>query len=174
MEAGREVSWVRNFTLLWLARFGCYFSLHEFQPFLPPYLAQMGASAATIGIVMGAFPLTAMVARAPAALLMGRFGRRPFLIWGTVIFSLATLGYLWAASVAFILLLRVVQGLGWSGSTTSIATLTADIAPKEKRGTLIGYGGASTQTVLFALHQCWKESAFRGPRIYLGSLRRLF
>lgn len=37
-----------------------------------------------------------------------------------------------------------------------------------------GYGGATTQALLFDLHQMWKTNGFRGTRIYYGTLRRLY
>ena len=37
-----------------------------------------------------------------------------------------------------------------------------------------GYGGATTQALLFDLHQIWKTHGFRGTRIYYGTLRRLY
>ena len=37
-----------------------------------------------------------------------------------------------------------------------------------------GYGGATTQALLFDLHQIWKTQGFRGMRIYFGTLRSLY
>ena len=37
-----------------------------------------------------------------------------------------------------------------------------------------GYGGATTQALLFDLHQLWKQDGFRGTRIHFGTLRHLF
>ena len=37
-----------------------------------------------------------------------------------------------------------------------------------------GYGGATTQALLFDLHQIWKTQGFRGTRIYFGTLRHLY
>jgi len=37
-----------------------------------------------------------------------------------------------------------------------------------------GYGGATTQALLFDLHQIWKDQGFRGGRIYFGTLRKLY
>jgi hypothetical protein len=37
-----------------------------------------------------------------------------------------------------------------------------------------GYGGATTQALLFDLHQVWREQGFRGSRIYFGTLRKLY
>ena len=37
-----------------------------------------------------------------------------------------------------------------------------------------GYGGATTQALLFDLHQIWKDEGFRGTRIHFGTLRNLY
>ena len=37
-----------------------------------------------------------------------------------------------------------------------------------------GYGGATTQALLFDLHQIWKTQGFCGTRIHFGTLRRLY
>ena len=37
-----------------------------------------------------------------------------------------------------------------------------------------GYGGATTQALLFDLHQIWKTQGFCGTRIYFGTLRHLY
>ena len=37
-----------------------------------------------------------------------------------------------------------------------------------------GYGGATTQALLFDLHQIWKDQGFHGARIYFGTLRGLY
>ena len=37
-----------------------------------------------------------------------------------------------------------------------------------------GYGGATTQALLFDLHQIWKAQGFGGTRIYFGTLRHLY
>ena len=37
-----------------------------------------------------------------------------------------------------------------------------------------GYGGGTTQALLFELHQIWKTQGFRGTRIYFGTLRHLY
>ena len=37
-----------------------------------------------------------------------------------------------------------------------------------------GYGGATTQALLFDLHQIWKTQGFRGTRVYFGTLRNLY
>lgn len=139
-----EKSWVGNFVLAWFVRFGFFFAFQELQPIFPPYLATMRASSTIIGAVMAAFAITSTIARAPVGLLIDRFGRKPFLLWGLAFFALATLGYIWAPSLLTIFLLRILHGVGWSAATTAIVTLAADIAPFERRGEMIGYAGMAS------------------------------
>lgn len=138
-QEAQATGWARDFTLVWLSRFGFFFALHQIQPILPLYLKQLGASSTAIGAIFSAFAVTATVARVPAGFLMDRFGRKPFLVAGIAVFAASNLGYFWAASLFAMAFLRAVQGVGWSGCTTATGTITADIVPERRRGELIGY-----------------------------------
>ena len=69
-------------------------------------------------------------------------------------------------------------------SSTDLITFTDRIRgpsgePVERHWTVYpsskwGYGGSTTQALLFDLHQLWKEQGFRGARIHFGTLRRLY
>ena len=102
----------------------------------------MGASAFMIGLVMASFPFGATLVRPLVGAYIDRLGSKLFLIGGLIIFITAATGYIWTASVLVALLLRTYHGFGWSGCTTSVGTLVADIAPDNRRGTLISYSGA--------------------------------
>ena len=39
---------------------------------------------------------------------------------------------------------RVLHGLGWSGCTTAVSTISADIVPQARRGVLLGYAGMAS------------------------------
>ena len=143
-QESSETEWRRNFFLAWLARLSFFFAFHQMQPVFPIYLGGMGASSTVIGSVMATFTITATAARAPIGLLVDRFGRKIFLNLGIILFSAATLGYAWAPSLLFIVLFRILHGIGWSGCTTAVGTLAADIAPEKRRGELIGYAGMAS------------------------------
>jgi MFS family permease len=71
---------------------------------------------------------------------------------------------------------RMIHGVGWSGCTTAVATLAADIAPQKRRGELIGYaamasslGGAIGPVAGFALLHRY---SYRG--VFLGAAALLF
>ena len=149
-HAGTPRSWVRDFLLTSGARFGLFFALFLVEPVFPLYLKGMGASSFMIGLVMAAFPFGATVVRPLVGAYIDRLGSKLFLVGGLTIFITAVMGYIWTASVFVALILRTYHGFGWSGCTTSVGTLVADIAPDHLRGTLISYSGA-VSTVAYAV-----------------------
>ena len=168
--------WVKEFILTWLNRFGCFLAHHLTRPILPLYLVSFGASSTVIGAVMAIFTVTATIARVPIGLMIDRLGRKPFLLYGVALFAAGNLGYLWAPSILLVIPFRILHGIGWSGCTTAVATLAADIAPQKRRGELIGYagmasslGGAIGPIAGFALlHR------FHFTGVFLGAVSLLF
>jgi len=136
--------WVKDFFLTWLNRFGFFLAHHLTRPILPLYLVSFGASSTVIGAVMAIFTVTATIARVPVGLMIDRFGRKPFLLYGIALFGVGNLGYMWAPSILLVIPFRILHGIGWSGCTTAVATLAADIAPPKRRGELIGYAGMAS------------------------------
>lgn len=136
--------WIRDFILTWLNRFGFFLAHHLTRPILPLYLVNFGASSTVIGAVMAIFTVTATIARVPVGLMIDRLGRKPFLLYGVALFAVGNFGYLWAPSLLALIPFRILHGMGWSGCTTAVATLAADIAPPKRRGELIGYAGMAS------------------------------
>ena len=168
--------WIKDFFFTWINRFSFFLAHHLTRPILPLYLVSFGASSTVIGAVMAVFTITATATRIPVGLLIDRIGRKPFLIAGVALFAVGNFGYLWAPSILLMLPFRMLHGVGWSGCTTAVATLAADIAPQKRRGELIGYaamasslGGAIGPVAGFALLQRFDFSG-----VFLGSAALLF
>ena len=136
--------WLKDFSLTWLSRFGVFLAHHVTRPLLPLYLVTFGASSTVIGAVMAVFTVTATAMRIPIGLYIDKIGRKPFLLYGIVFFAVGKLGYLWAPSILLMLPFRVLHGLGWSGCTTAVSTISADIVPPARRGELMGYAGMAS------------------------------
>lgn len=169
-------TWIRDFFFTWINRFSFFLAHHLTRPILPLYLVSFGASSTVIGAVMAVFTITATAMRIPVGLLIDRIGRKPFLIAGIALFAAGNFGYLWAPSILLMLPFRMLHGVGWSGCTTAVATLAADIAPQKRRGELIGYaamasslGGAIGPVAGFALFQ-----RFDFAGVFLGAAALLF
>jgi len=136
--------WLKDFLLTWLSRFGIFLAHHVTRPLIPLYLITFGASSTVIGAVMAVFTITATATRIPIGLSIDRIGRKPFLLYGIILFTIGKLGYLWAPSILLMLPVRVLHGLGWSGCTTAVSTISADIVPQARRGVLLGYAGMAS------------------------------
>ncbi|HVO91749.1 MAG TPA: MFS transporter [Terriglobales bacterium] len=137
-------TWVRDFSLTWINRFSFFFAHHLTRPLLPLYLVSFGASSTVVGAVIGIFTVTSTVMRVPVGLYIDRLGRKPFLFYGLACLTAANFGYFWAPSILLIIPCRILHGAGWSGCSTAISTLAADIAPRARRGELIGYAGMAS------------------------------
>lgn len=163
--------WLKDFSLTWLSRFGIFLAHHVTRPLIPLYLITFGASSTVIGAVMAVFTITATAMRIPIGLYIDRIGRKPFLLYGIVFFTAGKLGYLWAPSIPLMLPFRVLHGLGWSGCTTAVSTISADIVPQARRGELMGYAGMASSLASalgpvlgFALYH-----RFQFPGVFLGA-----
>jgi MFS family permease len=175
-EHTRLETWIKDFLFTWINRFSFFLAHHLTRPILPLYLVSFGASSTVIGAVMAVFTITATVMRIPVGLLIDRIGRKPFLTGGVALFVVGNFGYMWAPSILLMLPFRMLHGIGWSGCTTAVATLAADIAPPKRRGELIGYaamasslGGAIGPVAGFALLQ-----RFDYAGVFLGAAALLF
>src|SRR3990172_4579153 len=171
--------WLKDFLITWVNRFSFFIAHHLTRPVLPLYLVTFGASSTVVGAIMAVFTITSTVMRIPIGLLVDRVGRKPFLLAGAALVIAGNFGYLWAPTILLLIPVRVLHGIGWSASTTAVATLAADIAPQKRRGELIGYatmasslGGAIGPVAGFALlHEYGYAGVFIGSAILLiGSL----
>jgi MFS family permease len=163
--------WFRDFLFIWLSRFGIFLAHHVTRPLIPLYLITFGASSTVIGAVMAVFTITATAMRIPVGLLIDRIGRKPFLLYGIGLFTIGKLGYLWAPSILLLLPFRVLHGIGWSGCTTGVSTVAADIVPQARRGELLGYAGmaSSLASALGPVLGFWLFHRFAYPGIFLGA-----
>jgi MFS family permease len=163
--------WFRDFLFIWLSRFGIFLAHHVTRPLIPLYLITFGASSTVIGAVMAVFTITATAMRIPVGLLIDRIGRKPFLLYGIGLFTISKLGYLWAPSILLLLPFRVLHGIGWSGCTTGVSTVAADIVPQARRGELLGYAGmaSSLASALGPVLGFWLFHRFAYPGIFLGA-----
>jgi MFS family permease len=137
-------TWLKDFLLTWVSCFCVFLAHHVTRPLLPLYLITFGASSTVIGALMAVFTIVACMMRVPIGLSIDRVGRKPFLLYGVVLFSIGNFGYLWAPSILLMIPCRILHGIGWSGCTTAVATIAADIAPHARRGELLGYAGLAS------------------------------
>ncbi len=140
----RERLWSRPFVQLTAAMLVLFTGFYTLLPTLPLYVKEIGGNETDVGLVMGAFTLSAVVCRPLVGGLMDRYGRRAFILWGLAAFAVTLYSYEWAGAIAALFMLRVLHGMSWASSTTAISTAVTDIIPAARRGEGMGWFGLST------------------------------
>lgn len=129
--------------VLWLASFAFFFAFFLLLPTLPLYLRGLGASDGEIGLIMGCFAITSMLLRPWTGWGADRWGRRPFMLAGGVVFVLAPAGYALAGGVLALVVVRLLHGGGMALYPTAATAMVADVAPPARRGEFLGLFGAA-------------------------------
>jgi DHA1 family multidrug resistance protein-like MFS transporter len=140
--SARPIAWRRNLYALWLAQLLTIIGFSLRTPFLPFFLADIGAdSFASQAIWSGAINAGGAAVMAISAPFWGivadRYGRRPMVLRamfaGSVTVSLMGL----AQSPLQLLILRFIEG-GFTGTVAASTTLVASTTPREQRGFSLG------------------------------------
>jgi MFS family permease len=106
------------------------------------------ATPALIGIALGSYGLTQSILQIPFGMLSDKFGRKPIITLGLVLFSIGSIIGAYTTSIEGMILARALQGTGAIGSVL-IALLT-DITPDEHRTKAMAVVG-STIGISFSL-----------------------
>jgi MFS family permease len=113
-------------------------------PVLPGYVrGPLHGSDLAVGVVVGAFAVTAVVFRPLAGRQADRRGRRIVLVAGSLAMAAGGALYLLAGSVAALVAARLVVGMGEGAVYTAGATWAVDLAPEDRRGLALGLFGLS-------------------------------
>lgn len=78
-----------------------------------------------------------------AGRLSDRSGRKLFLCIGLLIYSISSLGYIWASSVSQLTLVRLIQGVAGGMIIPIAQAYVGDISPEGEEGTWMGYFNAA-------------------------------
>jgi MFS family permease len=121
-----------------------YFALGIVVPVLPVYMrGELRAGNVSVGVVMASYAVTTLCGRPLGGLWGDRAGyRRPASV-GAVLILAGTLGYSLLPSVAWLLLCRLVLGLGEGLSQAACITWAVSLAPARTRAAILSYTGVS-------------------------------
>lgn len=134
-----ERLFTRDFIFVCLSNFFFFSSMHILLSTLPVYIIFLGIPEAQLGIVLGIFTFTAVIARLIVGREADRRGRRSFLLAGPVVFFAASSLYNWARSFVSLIGVRLFHGVGIAAFTVAASALIADLAPAHRRGEALGY-----------------------------------
>ncbi|MBQ8630170.1 MAG: MFS transporter [Alphaproteobacteria bacterium] len=154
----------RNFFVVSFVNLFIFFGFQMIFPVLPQYIQKMGGGPEVIGLVMGIFTVSTLIARPFAGWLLDRVKRKLVLIGGLAVFMAMLFSYALAHTIALVILVRLVHGLGWGFSGTSTATIAAGIIPRERFGEGMGW---------FSLANSLAMAVAPAAGIYVGMHYRL-
>ena len=123
------------FGLITLATFAYFVSVGVLIPTLPRYVeGPLGGGHVAVGIIIGAFSVTAVLMRPYSGRLGDRRGRRVLMVAGAASIAVATLGYVAVDSLAPLLALRALTRVGEALFYVGAASAVNDLAPEGRRG----------------------------------------
>lgn len=144
-----EKLWTGKFVLLTLCNLLLFLNLQMMTPSFPAYVKeQFGASDFTVSLVISLFAFAAVVARIFTGKVLQPKNSKTILLLGLSIVILATAGYVWAGTIAFLLVMRIVFGVGFGMTSTTFPTLASNIIPPKRMGEGMGYFGLSSSLAM--------------------------
>lgn len=129
-----------RFAIVTAATFAYFVALGALLPTLPRYVEdELGGGGVAVGVVVGAFAVSAALVRPWAGRLGDVKGRRLLITGGATIMGLTVLGYALTESLVPLVLLRLVSGIGEAAVFVGAATAIQDLAPDDRRGEAASY-----------------------------------
>ncbi len=100
---------------------------------------QVGVATALVPVIWAMLNLVKALVNVPGGVLSDRFGRRPLLAAGWLIYGAVYLGFGFAAAAWQIWALFAVYGLYFGATEGAQSALVADAVPADRRGTAYGF-----------------------------------
>lgn len=125
--------------ILILATMASTFALNVFMPSMPGIARYFGTDFATVQLTLTLF----LVGVAFGQLLYGpisdRFGRRPVLLAGMVIYLVASIGAVFATSIEMLIAARMLQAVGACSGMVLARAMVRDVYARDRAASMLGY-----------------------------------
>ena len=125
-----------------ITNFFFFFSMNGFI-LLPLYIHGLGGTAVDIGVVMGLFNAVGILCQPVVGPWIDALGRKPFMLAGVGLVIAAALLAAAVPSIPALVLVRVLQGLGFSCFFVANYSYVIDLVPPARRGWALGLYGVA-------------------------------
>lgn len=113
----------------------------SFTTVIPLFSTSIGGDNVVAGLLVAIYMVGAIAIRPIWGYLADTKSRYLVVILGASLVALSMIGYNFAATIPVLMILRLVQGIGFSGNTNTTATMAADVIPEKRMSEGIGYYG---------------------------------
>ena len=131
--------WTRGFVFLFVSNMALNLGMNMNNSLLPLFADSLGATMSAIGVLMSSFAVTSILFRFVAAPVMDTYNRKYIVIFATLVLSAAFFGFSISKSISMLLGFRILQGCGMAFGNSCCLAIVADMLPKEKYSSGIGY-----------------------------------
>ena len=131
------------FPILAVSIFSAMLGVGIVSPLLPLFASDMGASGFELGMIFAGFGIVSTVATPIIGRLSDRRGRKLFLGIGLAGYAIISLGYVWAANVPQLILVRLLQGGAGAMIIPIAMAYVGDLSPEGEEGKWMGYANAA-------------------------------
>ena len=139
-DRSRPLLLTADFGRLAITAMAFFFSMGATFPVLPRFVKDdLGGTDTTVGLVVGAMALGAVVARPAIGFIGDRRGRRLLLVVGGVVAAVAHLALAFVSDVATLIALRILFGVGQGAFFVGATTMAVDLADVDRRGEATSY-----------------------------------
>lgn len=113
--------------LVYLSSVMIIMGVNFIQPALPAMIEPLGISEAALGLVMTVYTAPAILLSPLFGIVADLYGRRLLLAWGLVLFGLSGAAVGFAPDFTWVLILRAIQGIGFSAVIPLTIVLIGDL-----------------------------------------------
>ncbi|WP_254434238.1 MFS transporter [Halobacillus sp. Marseille-Q1614] len=143
--------WTWSFINVWISNFFIFLVFYLLFVTLPIYvLNELEAGEGTAGLMITIFLIAAVLIRPLTGHWVETLGRLPVLYTALIIFFLSTCLYLVTESLAVLLCIRFLHGIGFGMASTVLGALAADVVPDRRKGEGVGYFAMSMNVAMVA------------------------
>ncbi len=133
----------KKFTALFISAFASMLGMGIIVPLMPIYAKTLGASGIWLGLIFSGFSLSRLIFMPLMGKMSDKKGRKIFICTGLFLYSLLTLGYVFANSVFSLIWIRILHGFASAMTVPIIMAYVGDITPKGREGRFMGYFNVS-------------------------------
>ena len=144
MKEGKNLKqkvYTKDIKLVLLASF-CYMSCPTLiAPIITGYTGSIGGSGFIMGIIGGGMNFCALLFRPVAGNLVDKMSKFKISFFGASLLLLASIGYIVAPGTSFLIIVRIINGIGYACCSVALSTWMSDMLPENKIGSGMGLYG---------------------------------